>query len=214
VTREPTALPRLYAILDAEVCAARGLTPALLLATWLDAGIELIQLRAKSVTFGPLLELAEASVRACQGYGARLIINDRADVAMLSAAGGVHVGQDDLSPRDVRAVTGSSTWVGLSTHTAAQVERAVEEPVTYVAIGPVYPTMSKQRPDETVGVSGVTRAAGLAHRRGLPLVAIGGISIETANDVLGAGADSVAVISGLIDDAPAALAAQWVRLLQ
>jgi thiamine-phosphate pyrophosphorylase len=133
---------------------------------------------------------------------------------MLSAAGGVHVGQDDLSPRDVRAVTGSSTWVGVSTHTAAQVERALEEPVTYVAIGPVYPTMSKQRPDETVGVSGVTRAARLAHRRGLPLVAIGGISIETAPDVLGAGADSVAVISGLIGDAPAALAAQWVRLLQ
>ena len=214
MTLRPTALPRLYAILDTDAAALRGLTPALLLATWLDAGIKLVQLRAKSLTLGPLLDLAESAVRAAEGYGARIIVTDRADAAVLSGAGGVHVGQHDLAPRDVRKIAAPSAWVGLSTHNDAQAEQALEEPITYLAIGPVYPTMSKRNPDEAVGLAGVSRAARLAHGRRLPLVAIGGITLETAPEVLSAGADSVAVIGGLLGEAPAALAAEWTRLLE
>jgi thiamine-phosphate pyrophosphorylase len=213
VSLEGTAPPRLYAILDTGAAAARGLTPGLLLATWLDAGIRLVQLRAKSLTLGPMVELAESAVRACEGYGARLIINDRVDVAALSGAAGVHLGQTDLSPNDARRIIGDRAWLGLSTHDDRQVEAALAEPISYVAIGPVYPTLSKENPEATVGLAGVTRAATLAHRRRLPLVAIGGITLRTAPDVLAAGADAIAVITGLLGGAPAASAADWVRAI-
>ena len=210
---EGTAPPRLYAILDTGAAAARGLTPEVLLATWLDAGIRLVQLRAKSLTLGPMVELAESAVRACEGYGARLIINDRVDVAALSGAAGVHLGQTDLSPNDARRMIGDRAWLGLSTHDDGQVEAALAEPISYVAIGPVYPTLSKENPEATIGLAGVTRAATQVHRRRLPLVAIGGITLRTAPDVLAAGADAIAVISGLLGGAPAASAADWVRAI-
>jgi thiamine-phosphate pyrophosphorylase len=208
------ALPRLYAILDAEESAARGVAPAALLDIWLDAGVRLIQLRGKSLTFGPLLALAERSVRACERYQATLIINDRADVARLSGAGGVHVGQSDLRPADARSVVGESAWVGLSTHTDAQVDAALAEPLSYVAIGPVFTTRTKRHADPTVGLAGVARAASRAHGQGLPLVAIGGLTLADAPAVIGAGADTIAVIMGLLDGDPAVRVAEWMRLLQ
>jgi thiamine-phosphate pyrophosphorylase len=208
------ALPRLYAILDTDESAARGIEPAALLDIWLDAGVRLIQLRGKSLTFGPLLGLAERSVRACERYQATLIINDRADVARLSGAGGVHVGQSDLRPADARAIVGESALVGLSTHSDAQVAAALDEPISYVAIGPVFTTRTKRNPDPTVGLAGVARAASRAHGRGLPLVAIGGLTLVDAPAVIGAGADAIAVIMGLLDDDPAVRVAEWTRLLQ
>jgi thiamine-phosphate pyrophosphorylase len=192
------ALPRLYAILDTDESAARGIEPAALLDIWLDAGVRLIQLRGKSLTFGPLLGLAERSVRACERYQATLIINDRADVARLSGAGGVHVGQSDLRPADARAIVGESALVGLSTHSDAQVAAALDEAVDYVAIGPVFHTQTKVRPDPAVGLGGVGRAADRIARR-MPLVAIGGITLDSARDVVAAGADTLAVIGGLLD---------------
>ena len=210
----PPALTRLYAILDTDEAGARGLTPGTLLAIWLDAGVRLIQLRAKSLTLGPSLALAEHAVMVCERYGARLIVNDRADVARLSGAGGVHVGQLDLSPADARSVVGESSWVGLSTHTDAQVDAALAEPISYVAIGPVFPTRTKRNPDPTVGLAGVTRAASRTHGTGLPLIAIGGVTVADAPAVLAAGADAIAVIGGLLEGDPAVRVTQWMRLLE
>jgi thiamine-phosphate pyrophosphorylase len=116
----------------------------------------------------------------------------------LSGADGVHVGQDDLSPHDVRAIVGEAALVGLSTHTTDQIDRAVVEPVDYVAIGPVFGTATKQTGYDAIGLDLVRAAAGRAHARGLPLVAIGGITLDRAPAVLRAGADSVAIIGDLV----------------
>lgn len=198
-------LPRLYAILDIDACASRHLAPEQVADVWLSAGVRLIQLRAKPLSFGPMLALAERLARACASAGATFIVNDRADVARLCGADGVHVGQDDLSPREVRRVAPDLAWVGLSTHTEAQWAAALEAPVDdvdYVAAGPVYTTTTKARQDDQIGLEGVRRAARAAAVRGVPLVAIGGITRETAADVLAAGAASVAVIADLLAPPP------------
>ena len=125
-----------------------------------------------------------------------MIVNDRADIARLSGAAGVHVGQDDLTPAQVRAVVGPGAIVGLSTHTADQLDRAVREPIDYLAIGPVFGTDTKATGYDPIGIEAVRRASAAA--RGVPLVAIGGITRERARSVLDAGANSVAVITDLL----------------
>lgn len=197
-----TSLPRLYAILDVDLLRARGLDATSVARTWLDAGVRLIQLRAKTMATGPMLELADALVAAGHADAARVIVNDRADVARMSGADGVHVGQEDLSPTAVRALVGESAIVGLSTHTDAQVEAACDEPISYLAIGPVFESATKTQIYSPVGLDGVARAAARAREAGLPLVAIGGITLDTARSVIEAGAQSVAVISDLIGGDP------------
>jgi thiamine-phosphate pyrophosphorylase len=135
-------------------------------------------------------------VRAAEPYRAAVIVNDRADLAAMSRAAGVHVGQDDLAPAAARALVGEGAIVGLSTHTPAQVEAALAQPITYVAIGPVFGTASKDTGYTAVGLEMVQTAARLS--RGLPVVAIGGITLETAPAVLAAGASCVAVIGDLV----------------
>jgi thiamine-phosphate pyrophosphorylase len=147
---------------------------------------------------GPMLALADDLSARARRAGATLIVNDRADVAALSRAHGVHVGQDDLSPALARQVVGVEAIVGLSTHTEAHVEAALAEPISYLAIGPVFATTSKAQPDPVVGLGGVARAAARAGPSGVPVVAIGGITLDRASDVLAAGASSVAVISDLL----------------
>jgi thiamine-phosphate pyrophosphorylase len=127
-----------------------------------------------------------------------VVVNDRADIARLSGADGVHVGQEDLPPAAVRALVGDVSNVGLSTHTTGQVDAAVRQPVTYIAIGPVFGTATKATGYEKVGLEMVGEAARRASARGLPLVAIGGITLENAISVLAAGAASVAVIGDLL----------------
>jgi thiamine-phosphate pyrophosphorylase len=191
-------LPPLYAILDVDMVSARGWAPADVCRAWLDGGVRLIQLRAKSTPTGALLKLADRCAALCHAAGALFIINDRADIAVVCGADGVHVGQDDLSPTAARRVVGLDRWLGVSTHTDAQVQAAVEEPVSYVAIGPVCETRTKATGYQALGLSAVRGAAARVHEVGMPLVAIGGITLENVADVLGAGADVVAVISGLL----------------
>jgi thiamine-phosphate pyrophosphorylase len=210
-------LPRVYAILDVDTVATRGLAPLEVADVWLDAGVRLIQLRAKSLSSGPFQALADALVARAHQAGARLIVNDRADIAALAGADGVHVGQDDLSPAQVRPIVGSGAIVGVSTHTDSQIADAVAPPVSYVAIGPVFGTRTKETGYEAVGVDQVRRAAAAARAADLPLVAIGGITRLNAASVLETGADSVAVISDLLDDSLAgcaALAGAWVNLIE
>jgi thiamine-phosphate pyrophosphorylase len=201
-------LPRLYAILDVDRTRDQGLAPLELLELWLDAGIRLVQLRAKSMPFGPMLELAEAVVARTHAAGGLAIVNDRVDVARLANADGVHLGQDDLSPADARPLLGSDRLIGFSTHSVAQVEAALALPIDYLAIGPVFATASKARPDPVVGLEGVRTAIERAGR--IPVVAIGGITFARAPDVLACGAASIAVISDLLTSDPKARALEWL----
>jgi thiamine-phosphate pyrophosphorylase len=137
-------------------------------------------------------------------FGALVIVNDRADIAALAGAAGVHVGQDDLTPIDSRRVVGESALVGLSTHTPGQLEAALRQPVSYVAVGPVFGTTTKETGYAAVGLDMVRAAHELTTTRGMPLVAIGGITLARAPEVIAAGAAAVAVISDLLaDDDPA-----------
>lgn len=187
-------LPRLYAIINAS--GAGGLPPSEAVAKLLDAGVRLIQFRSKQAAtremYGEGLKLATLVVRA----GGKLIINDRADVARAVEAQGVHVGQDDLPVEMARRIMGPERIVGVSTHTLNQVREADRSSADYVAFGPIFRTQSKDQPDPVVGLDGLRRARSLTRK---PLVAIGGITLANRGQVIEAGADSVAVISGLLD---------------
>ena len=184
--------------MDAEAAAAAGWPILDLAAAYLRGGATFLQLRAKNMSGDALLATASAVVQLAHRHQARLVVNDRADIARLAEADGVHVGQEDLPPAAVRTLVGAAAIVGLSTHTIEQVDRAVLEPVTYVAIGPVFGTATKATGYEPIGLGMVREAARRAAARGLPLIAIGGITLENAGSVLDAGAASVAVISDLL----------------
>jgi len=188
----------LYVICDAEICARSGWSLVDFTAACLDAGAVLLQIRAKAASGAAFLDTTEAVLRRAEPFDATVIVNDRADIARIAGAHGVHVGQDDLPPVAVRAVAGNTAIVGLSTHTTEQIAIAVREPVSYLAIGPVFATGTKETGYTAVGLTRVREAAERAHAVSLPVVAIGGITVDTAADVLAAGADVVAVISGLL----------------
>jgi len=183
---------------DVEAAARAGWQPIDLARAFLAGGATFLQLRAKAMPGGALLELAEAIAALVHQAGGTLVVNDRADLAQLAGADGVHVGQDDLSPSAVRRIVGDSAIVGLSTHTVEQLNAAVGQPISYLAIGPVFGTASKNTGYEAIGLSLVREAAGVARRAGVPLVAIGGITLDRAASVIEAGAASVAVIADLL----------------
>jgi thiamine-phosphate pyrophosphorylase len=143
------------------------------------------------------------------GSSVRLIMNDRSDLCLAAGFDGVHVGQDDLSPEAVRAIIGPERWLGVSTHNPEQLREADLTSADYLAIGPVFATSSKKKPDPVVGLDGVRRARSLTRK---PLVAIGGITRANAVSVIEAGADSVAVISGLLPE-PRKSAEEFFRIL-
>jgi len=191
------SLPRLYAVLDTGVAASRGWTVADLGQAFLDGGAQLIQLRAKHLDARALLDAADRLVRLAEPAGARIVVNDREDVAAMCGAAGVHVGQEDLAPRDARALLGDRAMIGLSTHTPEQVDAALDEPIDYIAVGPIYGTSTKDTGYAAVGLDLVRDAVKAADTR--PVVAIGGITLARAPEVLAAGAASVAVISDLLE---------------
>ena len=191
-------LPRLQAILDLDAAEAAGWAVSDLLAAFLDGGAQCIQIRAKHLASAPLLALCELAVREAAPYRAAIIVNDRPDLAVLAGAAGVHVGQDDLAPAAARAIVGADAIVGCSTHTVEQVEAAVREPVSYIAVGPVFGTRTKNTGHDAVGLDFVATAARLAAP--LPVVAIGGITLTNAVSVVDAGAAAVAIISDLLVD--------------
>lgn len=193
-------LPRLYAVLDVEVAAAHGWTVLDLARAVLDGGATCLQLRAKSRSLQWTLDVADAIV-AMAGGAATIVVNDRADVARISAASGVHVGQDDLSPARAREIVGAGSLVGLSTHSSAQVDLALAEPIEYLAVGPVYSTATKDTGYEAVGHELIRYAVARSQSRPggpLPVVAIGGITLARAPRAIASGAASVAVISDLL----------------
>lgn len=193
-------LPPFYAILDADVAASAGWTTPALAAALLEGGARLLQVRAKTTGSAALLDLSRAVVGLARPYGALVIVNDRPDIAVLAGADGVHVGQDDLPVPALRLAFARLAVVGLSTHTQAQVEAAVGTSPDYVAVGPVFGTSTKATGYDAVGLDLVRQAACVhgGSNPARPIVAIGGITLELAPQVLGAGAASVAVISDLL----------------
>lgn len=187
-------LPRLYPILDADFLAARGVALDSAACALCDAGITLLQYRNKSGGPQTLLRDAEIIRDAFSGVDCRLVMNDRADLAVLSGFGGVHVGQDDLAPADARRVVGAARWVGVSTHNEVQVRLANKTDADYIAVGPVFATGTKLDAEPVIGLDGVRRARALTAK---PIVAIGGITQANARSVIETGADSVAVIGAL-----------------
>jgi thiamine-phosphate pyrophosphorylase len=159
------------------------------------AGVELLQLRDKTGAPQKILRAASSIRDVFAGAECRLILNDRADLALLAEWDGVHVGQGDLSPEDARQVVGVARWVGVSTHTEEQVRQAELSCADYVAVGPVFATDTKLDAEPVIGLAGVRLARKLTAK---PIVAIGGITRKNARSVIDAGADSVAVISALI----------------
>jgi thiamine-phosphate pyrophosphorylase len=189
-------LPRVYPILDTESLDRRRIAMATAAAALLEGGAGILQIRHKGHWSRDFFAAARAVARLCRENGAPLIVDDRADFALLLEAG-LHVGQDDLSPRDARKLIGSQATLGFSSHNMAQLVAAGGEPVDYVAIGPIFATTSKRNPDPVVGVEEIRRCRSLIEK---PLVAIGGITLENARDVWAAGADSVAIIGALLPE--------------
>ena len=238
----------LCAIVDVEVAERAAWSPTDLATAYLNGGARFLQLRAKSLSGSQFLDLASDLRDLAHGAGAIVIINDRADIARLCGADGVHVGQDDLPPLAVRGIVGTESMIGLSTHTEPQIESAIQQPIDYIAIGPVFGTATKATGYAAVGLERVryasahmkvvqavrpavsgepegwhytnsdcftgssagpgearlkadaTRPVGLTSDASGPLgvVAIGGITLDCAADVISAGATAVAVITDLI----------------
>jgi thiamine-phosphate pyrophosphorylase len=189
-------LPRIYPILDTETLANFGIGVELAAAAFLEGGAGILQFRHKAHWSREIFAVAQAVARLCREAGALLVVNDRADFARLLQAG-LHVGQDDLPPRDARQLLGPDGIIGYSSHNLQQFCLAGGEPVDYVALGPIFSTTSKRNPDPVLGIEKIRRCRPLLDK---PLVAIGGITRENLFEVIRAGADSVAIISGLLPE--------------
>jgi thiamine-phosphate pyrophosphorylase len=205
----PIQLDRFYPILDSDLLAAASIDPLELARVLVAAGVRLVQFRHKAPYTRDSYEQAKALAKIVQQSGGRYIINDRADIALMVGADGVHLGQDDLPPSAARKIAGDKLLIGFSTHNEEQLRLGEREPVDYLAIGPIFGTSSKLNPDPVVGVEEVRR---LRPVTGKPLVAIGGITRERAHAVLAAGADSVAVLSDLVAEDLPSRAQEWLRL--
>jgi thiamine-phosphate pyrophosphorylase len=202
--------PPLYAIIDADLSKTSELSFAEMMA---ESGVEILQYRSKHATSRQLFEICSLLARQWSRLAKnspRFIVNDRADVAALAGAEGVHVGQTDLGVEQARTVVGPERWVGVSTHTLEQVAAADQTSADYVAFGPIFPTTTKEKPDPVVGLDLLTQARRCTSK---PLVAIGGITLERAESIYRAGADSLAVTRDLVTASdPAARARAYLQV--
>ncbi|MGE0591414.1 MAG: thiamine phosphate synthase [Vicinamibacterales bacterium] len=206
-------LPRLQAIVDVEYAVKAGWAPADLARAFLDGGATFLQVRGKHLSSGALLDVCVEVMRLAEPCRAAVIVNDRIDVARLAGMSGVHVGQDDASPQTARHLLGDTAIVGWSTHTPLQVAGALDLPVTYLAIGPVFGTHTKDTGYDPRGLEAVRAAAIAAGRAARPVVAIGGITVDRVRSVREAGAHAVAVIADLLNGDPAVQVGRFLREL-
>lgn len=184
--------PRLYVILDAVLLPQSVFSCAQLLA---GSGVELLQYRDKQGSSRRLFEVSKELQQWARPLGITVVVNDRPDVAAVTGAGGVHLGQEDLPLEEARRIVGDSCLIGVSTHNQPQVLAADAAPAGYLAIGPVFPTATKENPDPVVGLEFVRQVRRLTRK---PLVAIGGITLENVRSVWEAGADCVAVARDVV----------------
>lgn len=202
-----------YPVLDAGLLARRGMSTAAAAEALLEAGARILQFRHKGFFSREVFENARLLAELCRNAGALFVVNDRADIAALLNAA-LHLGQDDLAPQDARKILPAPSIIGFSTHNERQLRDADGEPVDYLAIGPIFQTPTKENPDPIVGVERLRSLRAITKN---PLVAIGGITRETAPSVFEAGANSVAIIADLFPDpctkaALRARAEQWLAI--
>lgn len=183
------AAPFLYPITDRDLAGQAEIEE--IVGALCRGGARFIQLREKNITTREYTELARLSVEIAEPYGAAIIINDRADVAKYAGAAGVHLGDDELTAEDARKFLGPGAVIGVSCHNIEDIQRAQSEPIDYFAVGPVFPTDTKKLRYDVVGFDLVREARRMSN---MPIVAIGGISVDTAATVSEAGADGIAVI--------------------
>jgi thiamine-phosphate pyrophosphorylase len=204
----PLQLPKIYPITDAAISS---LTHTEQVAQLLSANATLIQLREKSKSPREFFADSLDAVRLARSANAKIIINDRVDLALALEASGVHLGQSDMPVNAARRLLGSDAIIGFSTHNLDQVTEALELPINYLAFGPIFPTRTKENPDPVAGLDLLRAAKALV--RDLPLVAIGGISHSNVAEVFAAGADSAAIISEILSE-PQNIAANLQKMLQ
>jgi len=190
-------LPRIYPITDQNMS---GLSHSQQVGVLAEAGATFIQLRDKTSSPREFFQEAARAITTARRLGVQIIINDRVDIALALSADGVHLGQSDMPPEAARRLLGSKALIGLSTHSLQQALAGNQQPVDYIAFGPIFPTSSKSDGDPVVGLEGLAKARAVVHK---PLVAIGGITERNADAVFLAGADSIALISALLADTKA-----------
>ena len=188
-------LPKIYPITDVSLS---GISHVQQVERLISGGATLIQLREKHASPRDFFEAARAAVEIARKHDVKIIINDRVDIARALGADGVHLGQDDLPPDAARQMLGPDVIIGYSTHSVGQAIKATAYCVDYIAIGPIFETMTKENPDPVVGLDGLTEVKKSIGE--IPLVAIGGVSLDNIRDVMAAGADSAALISGIVGD--------------
>jgi thiamine-phosphate pyrophosphorylase len=200
-------LPKVYPITDTHLS---GLSHAEQVGRLIEGGASLIQLRDKQAAPREFYREAESALKVARDHHARLIINDRVDIALALNADGVHLGQTDIPVEAARRLLGKEAIIGFSSHNIQQAKLATSFSVDYLAFGPVFQTSTKEKPDPVTGLS-VLREV-VAMKGSLPLVAIGGITSANALEVLKAGADAVAVIAELVAD-PTKIAENMSKML-
>ena len=188
-------LPKIYPITDR---ALSGLSHSEQVRRLIDGGASLIQLRDKTASPVDFYNAAVEAVTLAQSFGVSLIINDRVDIALAAGADGVHLGQDDLPPQHARKILGPDAIIGFSTHSVEQARAAIALPVDYIAIGPIFSTTTKTDAEPVIGLDGLREARSVVGDR--PLVAIGGINRTNVGSVLEAGANSAALIAGIVSE--------------
>ncbi len=193
LTIDDLRLTKIYPITDKRIT---NLSHAAQVEKLIEGGAKFIQLREKYDSPKNFYEQAKEALKIARKSNVKIIINDRVDIALALGADGVHLGQDDLSPEYARKILGENSIIGFSTHNLKQAADAVKLPIDYLAIGPVFSTKTKENPGEVIGIEGVKNVREMV--KNLPLVAIGGITLENFQEVLTAGANSVAVISDLL----------------
>lgn len=201
-------LPRIYPITDARLS---GLSHAEQVKRLIAGGASLIQLREKYASPRDFYEAAAQAIKIARPLGVKIIINDRVDIALALSADGVHLGQDDMPPDEARKILGKDAIIGYSTHSVEQVREALNLNIDYIAFGPIFPTQTKDDPDEVVGLEKLREVRGLMDE--FPLVAIGGINRANLPIVIGSGADSVAMIGAILAE-PAYMESRLRELFQ
>ena len=192
---QPFQLPRIYPITDSHLS---GLTHAEQVRQLIAGGAEIVQIREKKASSASFYDSVVLALKASKDKGVHIVVNDRVDIAIAAGADGVHLGQDDLSPELARKLLGSRKIIGYSTHSVEQAQAAIELPVDYIAIGPIFPTSTKENPDQVVGLKGIQEVRKAIGE--FPLVAIGGIDMSNVISVFEAGATTAAIVSGLLSD--------------
>lgn len=185
-------LPKIYPITNVELA---GMPHGAQVQALADAGCKFVQIREKALSSREFFDAVVGALKVARPFGMKIIVNDRVDIAIATRSHGVHLGQDDLPPTEARKLLGDEAVIGYSTHSVEQAIEAARLPIDYLAIGPIFATATKVDPDPVVGLDGLRRVRDASGD--LPLVAIGGIDVTNLREVLDAGADSIAIISGL-----------------